>query len=47
METQVILAEMLGHVSKNATELLLEKAGLVGKLLGGLIRALRRKTSVP
>ncbi len=46
-ETQIILAEMLGYVSKDATELLLEKAALVGKLLGGLIRALRLKTSVP
>jgi four helix bundle protein len=44
-ETQIILAEMLGYASEDATELLLEKAALVGKLLGGLIRALRRKTS--
>jgi four helix bundle protein len=46
-ETQIILAEMLGYVSKDATEPLLGKAALVGKLLGGLIRALQRKTSVP
>jgi four helix bundle protein len=46
-ETQIILAGMLGYASKDATRLLLEKAALVGKLLGGLIRALRRKTSAP
>lgn len=44
-ETQIILAEMLGYASKDAAELLLEKSEVVGKLLGGLIRALRRKTS--
>jgi four helix bundle protein len=44
-ETQIILAEMLGYASKDATKLLLERAEVVGKLLGGLIRALRRKTS--
>ena len=56
-ETQVILAQMLGYPSKGVTnkdgadkgepELLLEKAAVVGKLLGGLIRALRRKTLAP
>lgn len=46
-ETQIILAGILGYASKDATELLLGKAALVGKLLGGLIRALRRKTSAP
>ena len=44
-ETQIILAEMLGYSSKDAAELLLEKCEVVGKLLGGLIRALQRKTS--
>jgi four helix bundle protein len=44
-ETQIILAEMLGYASKDATKPLLERAEVVGKLLGGLIRALRRKTS--
>lgn len=45
-ETQIILAEMLGYASKGAAALLLEKCEVVGKLLGGLIRALQRKTSV-
>jgi four helix bundle protein len=47
METQAILAEMLGFASKSSTELLLEKGAVAGKLLGGLIRALRRETSAP
>jgi four helix bundle protein len=42
-ETQIILAEMLGYASKDAAEPLLEKCEVVGKLLGGLIRALQRK----
>ena len=46
-ETQIILAEMLGYASGDATKNLLEKSAVVGKLLGGLIRALRRKTSAP
>lgn len=44
-ETQIILAEMLGYASMNSTKLLLERAEVVSKLLGGLIRALRRKVS--
>lgn len=43
-ETQIILAEMLGYASKDAAEPLLKKCEVVGKLLGGLIRSLRRKT---
>jgi four helix bundle protein len=46
-ETQIILAEMLGYASRDATKSLLEKSAVVGKLLGGLIRALRRKTNEP
>jgi four helix bundle protein len=44
-ETQIMLAEMLGYASKDATKSLLEKSAVVGKLLGGLIRALRRQTN--
>ena len=44
VETQIILATRLGYCRSAQESQLLEQAAEVGKLINGLIKALRRKT---
>lgn len=42
LDTQIILSERLGYISKNQTELLLEKITTVRKMISSLIASLKR-----
>jgi four helix bundle protein len=43
LETQVQIARQLGYIPKDAEEALLDASGVLGRMLAGLIRALRRR----
>jgi four helix bundle protein len=47
IETQVIIATRLGYVSEDQSQTLLARSGEVGRLLAGLVRALKRRAGRP
>jgi four helix bundle protein len=45
LETRLLIARRLQYISEERTKVLLERAGEVRRLLAGMIRALKRRTS--